>query len=261
MKNSSNLENSDQSEGHRRRTRQRSRTRRDRRGYGTDPRLLADLIRNLAHAQEATEKRFAAIVRFVQRREATGPAKDMMAQIRQDEKWCKLLVKYEESAEIIGMTELTIALKSAALAKNLSGNALARRRLERRLEKPSSLGAASLVRKIIDADANLGAQLKTAKAFWMTFFAKSSGFTVAALAKELDRVQRSFERIFEERQLAKELMPLTCLASLHDAHTGYRNKPLAGRIITAFEQSGYPPRRCRSRARASPPSCTWRDLW
>ena len=53
---------------------------------------LADLIRDLAHAQEAREQRFAAVVRFVQHREAKGPAQDMMEQIRRDLQLCKLLV-------------------------------------------------------------------------------------------------------------------------------------------------------------------------
>ena len=35
-----------------------------------------DLIRDLAHAQEARKIQFAAMVRFVRRREASGPAKD-----------------------------------------------------------------------------------------------------------------------------------------------------------------------------------------
>ena len=66
---------------------------------------LTKLIRDLAHAQEASEKRFAAIVRFVRHREAKGPAKDMMRQIRRDEKLCKLLVDYETNSEVIGMME------------------------------------------------------------------------------------------------------------------------------------------------------------
>ena len=45
---------------------------------------IADLTQSLAHAQKAREKVFAAIVRFVRRREASGPAKDMMTQIRRD---------------------------------------------------------------------------------------------------------------------------------------------------------------------------------
>jgi hypothetical protein len=43
------------------------------------------------------KRRFAAIERFVQRREARGPAKEMMEQIRRDNRPCKLLVDYEES--------------------------------------------------------------------------------------------------------------------------------------------------------------------
>jgi hypothetical protein len=72
---------------------------------------LADLIRDLAYAEEARKKLYAAIVRFVQRREAGGPAKDMMAQIRRDEKLCRLLVDYEEKSEIIGMTQFVRDLK------------------------------------------------------------------------------------------------------------------------------------------------------
>jgi hypothetical protein len=66
---------------------------------------LADLIRDLAYAQEARKKQFAAIVRTVRRREASGPATDMMEQIGRDNKLCKLLVDYEAKSEIIGMME------------------------------------------------------------------------------------------------------------------------------------------------------------
>jgi|SRR5580700_3984503 hypothetical protein len=66
---------------------------------------IADLIRDLAYAQEARKKQFAAIVRFVQDREAKGPAKDMMEQIRRDLQLCKLLVDIEDRSEIIGMME------------------------------------------------------------------------------------------------------------------------------------------------------------
>jgi hypothetical protein len=79
-----------------------------------DDLALANLIRDLAHAEEARRKQFAAIVRFVQHREATGPAKDMMKQIRRDVKLCKLLVDYGERSEIIGMTELVRDLKMKA---------------------------------------------------------------------------------------------------------------------------------------------------
>lgn len=77
----------------------------------------ADLIRDMAHAQEERRKQFAAIVRFVQRREATGPAQDMMDQIRRDEKLCKLLVAYEAKSEIIGMMEFVIDLKNKPIRR------------------------------------------------------------------------------------------------------------------------------------------------
>jgi hypothetical protein len=38
----------------------------------------ADLVRDLALAQEARKRRFASIIRFVRRYEASGPAKDVM---------------------------------------------------------------------------------------------------------------------------------------------------------------------------------------
>ena len=62
----------------------------------SDP-ARTDLIRDLALAQEAREKRFAAIFRFVRRREASGPVKDMMAQISCDHQLCKLLAGYERN--------------------------------------------------------------------------------------------------------------------------------------------------------------------
>jgi hypothetical protein len=71
----------------------------------------AELIRDLAQAKESRRKRFAMIVRLVQRREASGPAKDMMAQIRRDYRLCKLLVDYETDSENIGMMEFVGDLK------------------------------------------------------------------------------------------------------------------------------------------------------
>jgi hypothetical protein len=72
---------------------------------------LADLIRDLTNAEEARERQFAAIVRFVQRREAMGPANNMMEQIRRDNKLCILLADYEAKSEIIAMTEFVRDLK------------------------------------------------------------------------------------------------------------------------------------------------------
>lgn len=75
---------------------------------------LADLIRDLALAEDRRKKRFAAIVRFVRRREPSAPEKDMMAQIRRDHRLCQLLVDYETESEIIGMMEFVRHLKMKA---------------------------------------------------------------------------------------------------------------------------------------------------
>ena len=65
----------------------------------------ADLMRDLMLVREARKNRLAAIVRFVQLREAKGSAKNMMEQIRRDHQLCKLLVDIEDRSEIIGMME------------------------------------------------------------------------------------------------------------------------------------------------------------
>jgi hypothetical protein len=83
----------------------------------------ADIIRDLAYAQAARKKQFAAIVRFVQKREASGPAADMMEQISRDNKLCKLLVAYEEKSEIIGMMEFVSDLKNQAAPSGRGGTA------------------------------------------------------------------------------------------------------------------------------------------
>jgi hypothetical protein len=80
----------------------------------------ADLIRDLAQAQEERRKQFASIVRNVQHREAAGPANEMMDQIRRDEKFVKLLVSYEAKSEIIGMLEFVIDLKNKPVHRGRS---------------------------------------------------------------------------------------------------------------------------------------------
>ncbi len=58
----------------------------------------AALIRELPRAKVTRRRRFAAIVRLVQRREASGPAKDMIARIRRDYQLCKMLAEYEDDS-------------------------------------------------------------------------------------------------------------------------------------------------------------------
>src|ERR1035437_7812777 len=92
----------------------------EKRTWGTQPTLAGRLCRELALAQEARERRFAAIVRFVRRREASGPATDMMEQIGRDSQLCKLLVGYETESEIIGMMELVLDLKMKSSCRGIS---------------------------------------------------------------------------------------------------------------------------------------------
>ena len=79
-----------------------------------------DQIRGLALAQEAREKRFAAIVRFVRRRSTCFTAPDMMEQIRRDHQLCKLLFDYESEFEIIGMMELVLDIKMKSSRRGIS---------------------------------------------------------------------------------------------------------------------------------------------
>jgi len=129
------------------------------------------------------------------------------------------------------------AVDAAAREQNVSGNVWAMRCIERFLEKSSIFDdndAAPLVRKLLSVDANLTECLNKAREFWVSFFDKNSEMSVRALAKELSAKQRAFERIFEERPFAKQMMPLTCLGFLHD----HQNKHLARKIVKAFECSG-----------------------
>jgi hypothetical protein len=80
----------------------------------------ADLVRDLALAQEARKRRFASIIRFVRRYEASGPAKDMIGQIRRDHRLCQLLVDYKTESEITGMMEFVRDLKNEFLATVVS---------------------------------------------------------------------------------------------------------------------------------------------
>lgn len=88
----------------------------------------ADLIRELAHAREAQQKLFAAIIRHVQRREATGPASCVMEQIRRDNKLCRLLVDYEGQSEIVGMIDFVHEFKVEPALRGRAPGALGSKR-------------------------------------------------------------------------------------------------------------------------------------
>ena len=74
-----------------------------------------DLVRKLALHQDAQEKLSAAIIRFVRRCEASGPAKDTMAKNRRDYQLRDLLFYYESESEVIGMMGCVGVLKTINL--------------------------------------------------------------------------------------------------------------------------------------------------
>ena len=132
------------------------------------------------------------------------------------------------------------AVDTAASGLQVSGNTWAMRCFEQCLERSPMLDAsdvAPLVRKLLKGGIDLAKQLKRAHEFWTSFFDKNSRLSAKALARELGRAQRSFEAIFGERQFAKAMMPLTCLASFYEEGRGFRHRALARKIIRAFEQS------------------------
>ena len=129
---------------------------------------------------------------------------------------------------------------AAARDQNLSGNAWAMRCIERCLENKSTFDVMEivpLVQKLVDGDTDLAIRFKNAKSFWEEFFKKSSHLSGAALAKELGSKQRAFEAIFEDRQFAKKMMPLTCLGSLYGGHGSFENQKLAKKVVEAFKKS------------------------
>ncbi len=83
-----------------------------------------DLLPDLALAEKVREKRFAAIVRFVRRCQASGSAKNMVEQIRRDIQLCQLLVDYETESEIIGMTVFVRDLKKKPSLRSRTGQYL-----------------------------------------------------------------------------------------------------------------------------------------
>ena len=85
--------------------------------------VLADLIRDIAHAQEARRKRFSAIVRFVRQREALGPAKDIIEQVRRDEDFGSFLSITKTGPEIIGMMHFVRDLKMKGVLAQLARTA------------------------------------------------------------------------------------------------------------------------------------------
>ncbi len=95
----------------------------------------------------------------------------------------------------------------------------------------------TLVTKLMKGGARLAAQFSRTKDFWDQFFVENSHLSVEQLAQSLGAKYEAFQhQCFDgETVLAKEAMPLTCIASLYD--NGFRDPDLARKMIASFRQS------------------------
>lgn len=95
----------------------------------------------------------------------------------------------------------------------------------------------TLLTKLMKGDARLAGQFSRTKEFWDQFFVEHSHLSIEQLAQSLGAKYEAFQhQCFDgETALAKEAMPLTCLASLYDG--GFRDPDLAKKMVAAFRRS------------------------
>jgi hypothetical protein len=95
----------------------------------------------------------------------------------------------------------------------------------------------TLMAKLMKGDAKLAGQFSRTKDFWDQFFVENSHLSVEQLAQSLGGKYEAFQhQCFDgETVLAKEAMPLTCIASLYDG--GFRDPDLAREMVAAFRRS------------------------
>ena len=95
----------------------------------------------------------------------------------------------------------------------------------------------TLVGKLMKGDPKIASQFSRTKDFWDQFFVENSHLSVEQLAKVLGAKYEVFQHhCFDgETVLAKEAMPLTCLASLYDG--GFRDSDVAKKMVAAFRRS------------------------
>jgi hypothetical protein len=95
----------------------------------------------------------------------------------------------------------------------------------------------TLVAKLMKGDPKIASQFSRTKDFWDQFFVENSHLSIEQLAQSLGKKYELFQhQCFDgETVLAKEAMPLTCIASLYDG--SFRNPDLARKMVAAFRQS------------------------
>jgi hypothetical protein len=95
------------------------------------------------------------------------------------------------------------------------------------------------ITKLSKGDQSVAAGFKKAKQFWEKFFEVHRNDSVKDLARALGNEQSAFENLLDwSRAFAKEVMPITCLASLYDERAGFEdNRSIAVKVVKAFQQS------------------------
>ena len=95
------------------------------------------------------------------------------------------------------------------------------------------------ISKLTKGDRSVADKFKKAKSFWDVFFEKHRSDSVTQMADALGREQSTFENLLDwDRAFAKEVMPITCLASLYDEYKGFEdNRSLAIKAVKAFSES------------------------
>jgi hypothetical protein len=97
----------------------------------------------------------------------------------------------------------------------------------------------TLIKMLMAGKQDVVAKFIAAEDFWNNFFKAHRDSDVKTLADALGQHQEEFETKLDwHRDLAKQIMPYTCLAYLYDEQGGFAdNRELADRIVEAFAGS------------------------
>src|SRR5437879_3794086 len=96
-----------------------------------------------------------------------------------------------------------------------------------------------LILRLIEGDKQLAIQFTEAKEIWDEFLETYGHLSTAELAEKMTLRQSTLESPFEgDRPFAKEMLPLTCLASLWSREAdGYADPAFAKKVVNAIETS------------------------
>jgi hypothetical protein len=97
----------------------------------------------------------------------------------------------------------------------------------------------SVIGALLDGDAQIAANFKKAKEFWVEFFKEHRGDSLDDLRKAIGDSQWGFEQALGNKSaFAKEIMPLTALGTLYSQTYGFDDREeFAQRVVQAFKGS------------------------